>query len=212
MFDNDSLHYRILDAVVGILIFVIVVAGGTYFLQSSLIIYKQYGAHTHWAVVLIALPLIAGIVMRLAKASYPLVSALLGAMGSAAILYPQYQSLWAEPPQVTDVIIYIIAVFGIGFIATQPLRTTFMIAFRIGRYAVPTFKTGKTSKTKKSVKSSKSPKSATKAKKPASKTTMTRTQRLQASDHGNVIAMLELIVGVSSLVLSIISIFFLGRS
>jgi len=206
MFDNDSLPYRILDGVVGALVFIIVVAGGTYFLQSSLIIFKQYGAHSHWAAVLIALPLIAGIIMRLAKASYPLIGAIVGAVASAAILYPQYQSFWAEPPHISDVVIYIIVVLGIGFIATQPLRTTFMIAFRLGRYAVPTFKAGKSGK------SNKSAKSTNKTKKPVSKTPMTKTQRLQASDHGNFIAMLELIVGVSSLVLSIVSIFFLGRS
>jgi len=211
MFASDSLSYRILDIVIGALIFLVIVAGGAYFLQSSLIVFKKYGAHAHWATILIALPIVAGIIIRLLKACYPLVSSIIGAILSASLLYPQYQSLWAEPPKVSDVIIYIVAVLGIGFIATQPLRTTFMIAFRLGRYAVPKLNSSGKKTVKKSVKSSSKASKSSKTAKP-SKTRMTRTQRLQASDHGNVIAMLELVVGISSLVLSIISIFFLGRS
>lgn len=192
MFNNDTLRSRILDTLAGALIFFTVVVGATYYLQSSLILVKQYDAYAHWAVVLIAVPLIAGLIMRQAKLVYPLISSVVGALASAALLYPMYQGFWAEPPTITDLLIYIAVVLGIGYIATQPLRTTFMIAFRLGRFSVPTF--------------------TTKSKKPVRKSAMSKTQRLQASEHGNIIAMLELLIGVSSLALSVFSIFFLGRS
>lgn len=200
----------ILDTLRGALMFIVVVAGSTYFLQSSLIVFKKYGSYTHWSVVLVAVPLIAGLLMRLTRISYPLISALLGAVVSAAILYPSYKTLWAVPPTMVDLAIYIMIVLGLGFIATQPLRTTFMIAFHLGRFAVPTFVAGKTNSSARQ-----NPKSAslraTIDKKPARKSPLSKTQRLQAGDHGNAIAMLELLVGITSLVLSIFSIFFLGR-
>jgi hypothetical protein len=116
-----------------------------------------------------------------------------------------------------DVLIYVAVVLGIGFIATQPLRTTFMMAFRLGRFAVPKLTQGGKGK-KPAVKGRAAAKETTKGRARATdksaakgKSSMTKTQRLQTSDNGNVIAMLELMVGVTSLVLSIISIFFLGR-
>lgn len=192
MLNNDTLTSRILDTLAGALIFFTVVTGATYYLQSSLVIFKKYDAYTHWAVALIGVPVIAGLIMRQIKLIYPLISSLVGAMASAALLYPMYKGFWAEPPTITDLVIYVAVVLGIGYIATQPLRTTFMIAFRLGRFSVPTF--------------------TTKGNKPVRKSSMTKTQRLQSSEHGNVIAMLELLIGVTSLALSIFSIFFLGRS
>lgn len=192
MLNNDTYTSYILDTLIGAALFFIVVAGGTYYLQSSLLLFKQYGAHTHWTVILIALPVIAGVLMRASRIIYPLISAILGAATTALVLYPLYREFWAEPPTMVDLSIYVAAVLGIGFIASQPLRTTFMVAFRIGRFSLPKIKAGK--------------------KKPArSKASMSTTQRLQASDHGNVIAMVELFVGLTSLALSIFSIFFLGH-
>lgn len=194
----------------GALMFIVVVAGSTYYLQSSLTLFKKYGSYTHWSVVLVAVPLLAGLLMRLARISFPLISALLGAVASAALLYPQYKTFWAVPPTLFDVAIYVTIVLGLGFIATQPLRTTFMIAFRLGRFAVPTFAIGSSNGTSRQSAKSASLRTTTN-KKPAKKSTLSKTQRLQASDHGNVIAMLELMVGVTSLILSVFSVFFLGR-
>lgn len=201
MFNDDTLKSRSLDVLAGALIFFTVVTGATYYLQSSLIIVKKYDAYTHWAVILICVPLVAGLVMRQVKLVYPLISSLIGAMLCAAVLYPLYKGFWAEPPTIADLVIYVAAVLGIGYIATQPLRTTFMIAFRIGRFSVPKFTTNTSNNKNK------------KGKKPAArKSSMTKTQRLQTNEHGNIIAMLELLIGVTSLALSIFSIFFLGRS
>lgn len=200
MLKNETLSSLILDTLIGAVIFFAIVSGGTYYIQSSLIVFKAYGAYNHWAVVLIGVPVLAGLAVRQARIAYPLFSTLLGALASAALLYPLYGNLWAVPPTVTDVLIYVAVILGIGFIATQPLRTTFMIAFKIGRFSVPSFKSGQGKNTTKSAK----------GKKPVQKTAMTNTQRLQTSAHGNYIAMLELVVGLTSLGLSIFSVFFLG--
>jgi len=192
MLSNDTLTSCILDTFIGALFFFAAVAGATYYLQSSLILFKLYGSHAHWAAVLIGVPLTAGLVMRRLRLAYPLISCVVGAVASAALLYPFYKGFWAVPPTITDLVVYMAVVLGIGYIATQPLRTTFMIAFRLGRFSLPTL--------------------TSKSKKPVRKASMSKTQRLQASQHGNVIAMMELLIGLSSLALSIFSIFFLGRS
>lgn len=198
MFNNDTLTSYILDTLAGALIFFVVVTGSTYYLQSSLIVFKHYDAYTHWAVVLMGIPLVAGIILRQSRLIYPLISAALGSAASAALLFYLYKGFWAEPPDWIDLTVYFFVILGIGYIATQPIRTTFMIAFRIGRYALPTIKTKNNSKGKN--------------KKPVRKASMSKTQRFQTYDHGNVIAMVELMIGVVSLALSIFSIFFLGRS
>lgn len=201
MLTDDTYTSYFLDTLIGAAIFFVLVAGGTYYLQSSLVLYKHYGAHIHWVGILIALPVIAGIVMRLTHIIYPLISAILGAAASAALLYPLYKSFWAEPPTLVDLTIYVVAVLGIGFIASQPLRTTVMVAFRLGRFSI-----AKLPQRQKPVTAGK------KKPQPTRKASMSSTQRLQASSHGNVIAMMELFVGLSSLALSIFSVFFLGRS
>lgn len=210
MLKSDTYTAYFLDTLIGTLIFFLAVVGITYYLQSSLILFKQHGAYVHWLVILIAVPTIAGILMRLASIIYPMVSALLGAAASAAVLYPLYKELWAEPPTHVDVAIYAVAIFGIGYIATQPLRTTFMIAFRLGRFAVPAIKASGKKPTQKSAKGASAATRSKVAK--TSKANMSKTQRLQYSDHGNIIAMMELLIGVVSLALSVFSVFFLGRS
>lgn len=209
MADKDTLTGLALNTLRGVLIFITVVAGGTYYLQSSLIIFKKYGSYTHWTIVLVAVPLVAGLLMRLNRVYYPLICSLLGAAASAALLYPQYKTFWAIPPTTIDLMVYIVIVLGLAFIATQPLRTTFMIAFHLGRFAVPSFVTNSSNNSTRRPSKSASLRS-TINKKP-SKTSLSKTQRLHASGNGNMIAMIELLVGITSLILSIFSIFFLGR-
>lgn len=207
---KDTLTTRLLSSLRGALMFTVVVAGTTYYLQNSLIVYKKYGSYTHWTIVLMAVPLLAGLLMRLARTHYPLLSSLVGAAASAALLYPQYKTFWAVPPTSTHLAVYIVIVLGFGFIATQPLRTTFMIAFRLGRFAMPAFVvSGTNSSSRQSARSASL--RATTSQKPSQKASLSKTQRLAASGNGNMIALLELMVGVTSLVLSVVSIFFLGR-
>jgi hypothetical protein len=194
-----SLLAYVRSIMLGAAIFVAIVAAGTYFLQSSLILVRHYGSYTHWAVILFCLPVVAGVVNRLLRVQFPLFCCAIGSLVSAAILYPQYTRLWAEPPTLTNIVIYLCIVFGIGYIATQPLTATFMLAFKLGRYSVPDFvKPGKNKR-----------KSGGNGNKSANQ--YTNTQPIY-SNHGNVVAMMELVIGVCSLGLSIFSVFFLGRS
>lgn len=217
--EKQQLMRRILEASRGALIFFLVVAGATYYLQSSLILFKKYGAYTHWATLLVAIPIIAGLLLRLVHVCYPLICTIIGALASAALLYPQYKTFWAVPPTLTHVAIYTVIVLGFGFIATQPLRTTVMMAFRLGRFAAPVFSNlteadkGRkpAAKTRTPTKTASASRS-TPTKKPSRKPATTTTGQLQLGERGSFIALLELAVGVTSLVLSIFSIFFLGQS
>lgn len=210
MANNITLSDQILNTFRGTLLFVAVIAGTTYYLQSSLILFKKYGSHSHWTVVLIAMPLLAGLLLRLARVYYPLICSITGSLVSAAILYPQYKTFWAVPPTTVDLAIYIAIVLGLGYMATQPLRTTFLIAFRLGRFAVPSFTINADSSPKQKGRSSTSVRATTK-KKVLQQRPLSITQRLYTKKNGNVIALLELLIGFASLVLSIVSIFILGR-
>lgn len=200
MLSDETLTSRILDTVAGSFLFLVIVAGLTYYIQSSLIIFKSYDAYTHWTVVLIAVPLIAGLALRFSRLIYPLFTTIIGALASGLVLYPLYKGFWAEPPTIGDFFIYVVVIMGIAYIATQPLRTTFMIAFRLGRYSVPNFTSNLRSTNNK------------KGKKKVRKTSMTKTQKLMSNEHGSTIALMELIIGLSSLALSVFSVFFLGKS
>lgn len=195
----QSMTFFTRHALIGSVIFITIVAGGTYYLQSSLLLVKNYDPYTHWAAILVALPLIAGIVHRLSRIQYPLINVVCGSLLSAAILYPQYKKLWAVPPTTTDIVIYIIIVFGIGYLATQSIRKTIMIAFRLGRYSIY--------KMSKNDKSSSKPSKASKK----SSAAFARTQPVLPY-RGQTLAMVELAIGVSSLALSIFSVFFLGQA
>lgn len=195
MFENMKTFTR--HFVKGIVIFVTIVAGGTYYLQSSLLLVKHYDPHTHWAAILLALPMLAGIMHRATRTYYPFISVVCGTLASTAILYPQYKKLWAVPPSEYDVVIYAVIVCGIGYIATQPLKTTFMMAFQLGRYSINKISES-TKRPAKTGKAGKSP-PPTKAIAPPS-----------PANHGQTMAMLELTIGICSLALSIFSIFFMG--
>lgn len=197
MIYKNTRFSKTLNVLVGALVFALGTSAGTFYLQDTLFVFIQFNSYAHWAVVLIGLPIVMGLIQRLIKIVYPLFSTLIGTLISAAVLYPLYGSrFWAEPPQLLDMLIYILIVSGIGFLASQPLRTTFLAAFRIKRSS-----TSKPSKTSKPA-----------AKNSAKKIDGTRTQRVSrpASSDRSVVALIELSVGLISLALSIFSIFFLG--
>jgi hypothetical protein len=197
MLYEDTLFSRALNLLAGTLVYFVIITGLTYYFQSSLLVVKLYGSYAHWAVVLLALPILAGIAQRLLRITYPIATTLAGAIASAVVLYPMYsERFWAQAPSVTVTLVYVLIITGIGFMATQPLKTVFLMAFRKGRFSLPSVSLGS---------------GGGKKRKPARKADMSATQRLQAGGHGNFVAMMELLVGFASLALSIFSIFFLGR-
>lgn len=196
MIYKNTLFSKMLNVLVGALVFALGTSAGTYYLQDTLIVFILFNSYAHWAVVLIGLPVAMGLLQRLIRVVYPLFSTLIGTLISAAILYPLYGTrFWAEPPQLLDMLIYILIVSGIGFLASQPLRTTFLSAFRLKRSSSNGSKAAKsTSKT------------------PAKKIDGSRTQRVSrpVNSSRSVVALIELSVGLISLALSVFSIFFLG--
>jgi len=107
---------KIIRFVFGVLVFSAFVSGGTYYLQSSLFLLKSFGLFAHWATILILLPLLSGLVQHLIQSPARLLVALLGSLTSSAILYPFYaERFWAIPPSFTDLIVFTLAVAGIGF-------------------------------------------------------------------------------------------------
>lgn len=192
----ESLSFLVRNTLLGTVIFVTIVAGGTYYLQSSLVLVKHYNSYTHWEVILFVLPVMAGITQRISKIRFPFISIFGGTLISTLILYPQYKKLWAVPPTSTDTIIYTIIIFGIGFIAAQPLKTTFMIAFRLGRYSIQKI----SKQTKPTTGSSKS-----------GKKSPPNNVHSRSLNSAHTLAIVELAIGASSLALSVFSVFFMGK-
>ena len=100
----------------GIIVFVALISGGTYYLQSSLTLLKAFGLFAHWGTILIFLPVLSGLVQHLIAPPAKLLVPILGGLASSIILYPLYsERFWATPPSFTDVIFFTLAVVGIGF-------------------------------------------------------------------------------------------------
>jgi len=195
IYENTDQSRR-LNTAAGSAVFFLIVAGGTYLFQSTLLLVKLVNPYFHWAVLLMVLPVLAGLSQRYMRIVYPLSTVAFGTLASVVLLYPQYsQQFWAVPPTVLNVFVYLIIVVGIGFGATQPVTTIYEKAFHLGRF----------NKTKS--------RNIKKAKKKTSRRGHTAfAQRLGFENRGDMIAMLELMIGVISLVLSLFSIFFLGQA
>ena len=113
---QQSTSDKIIRFIFGIIVFITIVSGGTYFLQNSLFLLKSLGLFAHWAAILIFLPAISGLVQHLILPPARLLVAILGAIISSIILYPLYAGhFWAIPPSITDTIVFTLAIAGIGF-------------------------------------------------------------------------------------------------
>ena len=113
---QQSTSDKIIRFIFGIIVFAALVCGGTFYLQSSLFLLKTLGLLAHWAAILIVLPVLSGLLQHLILPPARLVVAILGALISSLILYPIYaERFWAIPPSITDVIVFTLAIAGIGF-------------------------------------------------------------------------------------------------
>ncbi len=100
----------------GIIVFTALVSGGTYYLQSSLMVLQLLGLYAHWAFILILLPALSGLAQHLIASPARLIVAVLGSLATSAILYPIYaERFWAIPPSFTDMIVFTLVIAGIGF-------------------------------------------------------------------------------------------------
>ena len=110
---------EIIRFIFGIILFSAFISGGTYYLQSSLILLKAFGLFAHWVSILILLPVLSGLFQHLIAPPARLLVPLIGALISSAILYPLYANhFWAIPPSITDTIVFTLAIAGIGFTAS----------------------------------------------------------------------------------------------
>ena len=110
---------KIIRFIFGIIVFVALISGGTYYLQSSLILLKSFGLFAHWVTILILLPVLSGLLQHLIAPPVRLLVPILGALVSSTILYPLYAEIfWAIPPSITDTIVFTLAIAGIGFTAS----------------------------------------------------------------------------------------------
>jgi len=110
---------KIIRFILGVIVFTELISGGTYYLQSSLILSNTFGPFAHWLTILILLPVASGLLQHLIAPPARLLVPILGALISTAILYPLYvNSLWAVPPTITDTIVFTFAIAGIGFTAS----------------------------------------------------------------------------------------------
>ena len=110
---------EIIRFIFGIILFSAFISGGTYYLQSSLILLKNFGLFAHWVTILILLPVLSGLFQHLIAPPARLLVPLIGALISSTILYPLYaNNFWAIPPSITDTIVFTLAIAGIGFTAS----------------------------------------------------------------------------------------------
>jgi hypothetical protein len=192
--DTDS--SRRLNTAAGSIVFFAILAGGTYLFQSTLVLVKWFNPYIHWAVLLMGLPIAAGASQRYLQILYPLSTVTFGALATSVLLYPLYsQTFWAVPPTVLNMIVYLFIVIGIGFGATQPTTAIYERAFHLGRFSRSRSRGGKKTK-----------------KKATRRNGNSLARRLGFDNRGDMIAMMELMIGVVSLVLSLFSIFFLGQA
>lgn len=111
-----STQDKIIRFIFGIVVFSGLVSGGTYYLQSSLLIYKGLGNYAHWGIILILLPAVSGMIQHLIAPPARLIVNILGALLTSIILYPFYaENFWASPPSITDTIVFTLAIAGIGY-------------------------------------------------------------------------------------------------
>ena len=107
---------KIIRFLFGIIVFTALVSGGTFYLQSSLMVLQLVGLYAHWAFILILLPALSGLVQHLIESPARLIVAVLGSLASTTILYPIYaERFWAIPPSYTDMIVFTLVIAGIGF-------------------------------------------------------------------------------------------------
>jgi len=105
--------------ILGFTIFVVVVSWSTLYLQRTLVLYRATGWHVHWGAILLFGPLLVGLTHRLLKVPLPLLVSLLGGAASATIVYPEYRDvLFREPPHPLAAVIFAVITAGVSYSAT----------------------------------------------------------------------------------------------
>ncbi|MDH5409634.1 MAG: hypothetical protein OEY00_13565 [Gammaproteobacteria bacterium] len=95
MFTSDMFRTMILP----FLVFVLLMVGLTALFQHTLFIYKLAGSYIHWAVILLILPILLGMLLRVMGTENPLIIVLSASLVSAWCLFYLYKFyFWAQAP------------------------------------------------------------------------------------------------------------------
>jgi len=188
MYDTETIKTMIRDLV----IFIILMVGVSALLQQTLFLFKIGGAYTHWAVILLVLPVLLGLLLRHLETEEPLLVIIGGALLSTIALYFLYKNyFWAQAPTFLNSLFLFGVVAGCAHMPFAQLPIENFIS-RI-QNTIKNQKRSRRSKTKSS-----------RAKKQPSLLKI-------IFSHENAIPIIEMSVGIVSLLLSVYSIAFMGQ-
>lgn len=191
MFDSESIKTMIRP----LLIFSALMVGITAILQETLFLVKLGGAYTHWAVILLVLPILLGLLLRHREEEEPLAIILAGSLLSTIVLYFLYKHyFWAQAPTILNSLFLFVVIAGCAHMPFSQLPIENFVA-RIQQII----------KNQK-----KSRRNSSKGKTGKSKKQSSLLKEIFA--HENTIPLIEMSVGIVSLLLSVYSITFMGQS
>jgi len=191
--------YRVLAALG---LFISLVAGATIYLEQTGLLQEHYGAHVHWAAILVGAPLLAGFAIRAIKIRYSGLLLFVGGVLAAMLVYPVYVDLWPEPPNLVLAALYAALTYSAARLALIPLGVTLdVLKVRWGQLRYNRRRNNG-------------------AARKAYRAAMARSSRrrttgpneiIRYSRYSTRIAVLQLLMAVLSLLVSVFSIFFLSR-
>lgn len=112
--------------------------GGTYSLQKTLLLVREAGHLFHWGVILLALPLAAGTLLRAMMVPFRIFALLTGTLLATAALFELYRTqFWAEPPGYMELSFYFLAVAGLSHVTAYPVSDTFRVFWRFLLFLLP---------------------------------------------------------------------------
>ena len=124
--------------VIGVALFTGLLVGGTAYLQDTLLLLEEAGPTFHWGVILLALPLAAGTLLRAMVVPFRLFALLGGTLLATGALFHLYRTqFWAEPPGYLEVSLYFVAVAGLSHVTAYPVSDTFRVFWRFLLFLLP---------------------------------------------------------------------------
>lgn len=174
-------------------IFVVLMVGVTAILQKTLIVFKLGGAYTHWAIILLVLPILIGLLLRRLEEEEPLAIVITGALLSTISLYFLYKNyFWAQAPTFLNGLFFFAVTAGCAHMPfSQAPIERFMARIE------------QIKKSRKKARRANKGKSNRGKKEPSMLTII--------FSNENTIPLIEMSVGIVSLLLSVYSIAFMGK-
>lgn len=179
--------YRLL---LGLGLFMTLVAGTAIFLGHDMLVYYHYGPYAHWSVILVAAPLLSGLLIRWLRVPTPRLVLLISGCLAALLVYPVYVDLWPNPPGLPLAGLYAALTIGVASLALVRVRLLIdLLWVRWGQW-----------------------RTASRRSRPGGSRRSIRAphEMLRYSRVSTHLAMLQLVMAALSLLVSVFSILFLG--